>query len=87
MEHDDRVENLNKTKMLLYLFCQLVELVEGDQGQVDPLTGAKQKGKKKNKDDDYTWDWDVERNRSDSTFFMGLNVKFVNLLKFYSLGA
>ena len=30
LEHDNRVENLNKTKILLYLFGQLVELVQWD---------------------------------------------------------
>ncbi len=34
-------------KMLLYLFCQLVDLIEAEQCQADPLTGGKQKGKKK----------------------------------------
>ena len=63
LEYDERVENLNMTKMMLYLFCQLVELVESEQGQVDTVTGARQKGKKKSKEDDYSWDWDVERNK------------------------
>ena len=34
-------------KMLLYLFCQLVDMIESEQCQADPLTGGKQKGKKK----------------------------------------
>jgi len=65
LESEERVSNLNCMKMMLYLFCQLVELVEQEQGSmVDAVTGAKQKGKKKAKDDDFTWDWDQERLRA-----------------------
>eukprot|EP00092_Neocalanus_flemingeri_P032797 GFUD01035670.1.p1 GENE.GFUD01035670.1~~GFUD01035670.1.p1 ORF type:complete len:1485 (+),score=509.47 GFUD01035670.1:55-4509(+) len=66
LETDDRVSQLNCMKMMLYLFCQLVEMVDMEQASaVDAVTGAKQKGKKKtNKDDDFTWDWDQERLRA-----------------------
>jgi len=65
LESDERVTNLNCMKMMLYLFCQLVEMVDMEQGSmVDAVTGAKQKGKKKAKDDDFTWDWDQERLRA-----------------------
>lgn len=48
LETEDRVSNLNCMKMMLYLFCQLVEMVDQEQGSmVDAVTGAKQKGKKK----------------------------------------
>jgi len=65
LETEDRVSNLNCMKMMLYLFCQLVEMVDQEQGSmVDAVTGAKQKGKKKARDDDFTWDWDQERMRA-----------------------
>ena len=65
LDSEDRVRQLNCMKMNLYLFCQLVELVEGDQANsIDTVTGAKKKGGKKNKDDDFTWDWDQERLRA-----------------------
>jgi len=65
LETDERVTNLNCMKMMLYLFCQLVEMVDMEQGSmVDAVTGAKQKGKKKARDDDFTWDWDQERLRA-----------------------
>ena len=65
LESDERVTNLNCMKMNLYLFCQLVELIEGDQANsIDSVTGAKKKGGKKSKDDDFTWDWDQERLRA-----------------------
>jgi len=65
LETEDRMSNLNCMKMMLYLFCQLAELVEMEQGSmVDAVTGAKQKGKKKARDDDFTWDWDQERLRA-----------------------
>jgi len=65
LEMEDRVSNLNCMKMMLYLFCQLVEMVDMEQGSmVDAVTGAKQKGKKKARDDDFTWDWDQERLRA-----------------------
>ena len=48
LETDERVSHLNCMKMMLYLFCQLVEMVDMEQGSmVDAVTGAKQKGKKK----------------------------------------
>ena len=65
MDTDDRMRSLNCMKMNLYLFCQMVELIEGDQANaIDTVTGAKKKGGKKNKDDDFTWDWDQERLRA-----------------------
>ena len=65
LESDERIANLNCMKMNLYLFCQLVELIEGDQANsIDSVTGAKKKGGKKSKDDDFTWDWDQERLRA-----------------------
>ena len=65
LEQDERVTNLNCMKMTLYLFCQMVELIEGDQANsIDTVTGAKRKGNKKSKDDDFTWDWDQERLRA-----------------------
>ena len=53
LEQDERATNLNCMKMNLYLFCQMVELIEGDQANsIDTVTGAKRKGNKKSKDDD-----------------------------------
>ena len=65
LESDERIANLNCMKMNLYLFCQMVDLIEGDQANsIDTVTGAKKKGGKKSKDDDFTWDWDHERLRA-----------------------
>jgi len=65
LESEERLANLNCMKMNLYLFCQMVELIEGDQANsIDTVTGAKKKGGKKSKDDDFTWDWDHERLRA-----------------------
>ena len=48
LEQDERITNLNCMKMNLYLFCQMVELIEGDQANsIDTVTGAKKKGNKK----------------------------------------
>ena len=64
LEVEARVTNLNCMKMMLYIFCQLVEMIDMEQcSMIDAVTGAKQKGKKKAKDDDFTWDWDQERLR------------------------
>ena len=64
LDLEDRLTSLNSMKMTLYLFCQLVEMIDTEQAaSVDAVTGAKQKGKKKAKDDDFTWDWDQERRR------------------------
>jgi len=63
LERDERERTLNIFKMLLYLFCQLVELIEADQSEIDPVTGKLRKGKKNVRDDDYSWNWDIERNR------------------------
>jgi len=80
LEHDERIRNLNKTKMLLYLFCQLIEHIEGDQNEIDIVTGKQQKGKKKARDDDYSWNWDVERNRCVTMLYnlvqLNINVLF-----------
>jgi len=65
LDPEDRLTSLNSMKMTLYLFCQLVEMIDTEQAaSVDAVTGAKQKGKKKAKDDDFTWDWDQERRRA-----------------------
>lgn len=80
LEHEERERNLNVTKMLLYLFCQLVELIEGDQSEIDPVTGKLRKGKKAKRDDDYSWDWDTERKRCADLLYnlvqLNINVLF-----------
>ena len=64
MESDERLSNLNCMKMILYLFCQLIEMIDAEQSSmVDAVTGAKQKGRKKAAGDDFSWDWDSERHR------------------------
>jgi len=51
--------------MILYLFCQLIEMIDAEQSSmVDAVTGAKQKGRKKAAGDDFSWDWDSERHRA-----------------------
>ena len=40
LETEDRVSNLNCMKIMLLLFCQLVEMVDQEQGfMVDAVTG------------------------------------------------
>ena len=64
VEAEDRLATLNTMKMVLYAFCQLIDLIEADQAQADPVTGVKAKGKKRSKEDDFTWEWEKERHRA-----------------------
>ena len=45
----------------MYVFCQLINLIEADQLQSDPITEVKAKGKNKGKEEDWYWDWEKER--------------------------
>jgi len=81
MDSDERLKNLNKMKMMLYVFCQMVQKVEGDQSQYDPLTGGKHKGKKKNKDDDFSFDWEVERHRAVTYLYNLVQLNLQNLFE------
>jgi len=79
VDAEDRIVSLNTMKMTLYAFCQLIDLIEADQLQSDPITGGKQKGKKKSKDDDFTWDWERERLRAVTLLYNLVQLKISQL--------
>merc|ERR1712223_25031 len=60
----EKLDLANKMKMIVYLLCQLVELIEADVLQKESATAATTTAKnKKNKKilDDSTWNWDEKR--------------------------
>lgn len=82
LPEDERVEHLNKFKMLLYLTCQLVQKVENEQSIYDPVTGGKAKGnKKKSRDDDAPGNWEFDRPRIISLIYNLLQLNLNQLFE------
>ncbi len=64
----------NRMKMLVYLLCQLVELIEADSVQKDAANLAKANKTRKKKVENENWDWDAKRLDALTLIFRLLNL-------------
>jgi condensin complex subunit 1 len=66
-------------KMLVYLLCQLVELIEADVLQKESASVATARNKKKKNFDDESWNWEGKRLETITLLFRLLSVNINSL--------
>lgn len=68
----------NKMKMIVYLLCQLVEMIEADVIQKESASAATNMKNKKKKADE-SWSWDSQRNEAITLAFRLLSLNINSL--------
>ena len=74
-----KIDLANRMKMIVYLLCQLVELIEADSVQKESANLAKANKSRKKKVDCDLWDWDAKKLEALTLLFRLLNLNINTL--------
>ena len=70
----EKLNLANRLKMITYLLCQLMELIEADVLQKESANLTAKNKRKKNVVDDENWNWDAKRNDAIYCLYRLLNL-------------